>query len=477
MQQEIGWAIDWAHGNGHQGFVPELRGYTGLLRLQKMAETDETIGAMLWVMVSTICQVPWSFTPCINGMEVSQDDPEYDQANAAAAFCESTLTDMDHSWSDHLEEAITMAWAGFAPCEINFKKRDGVDSKFDDGKWGFASLPLRDQHTIWDWETDPATNKLTKMKQRTIDGKAGDIPIWKLLHYRMSRVLDNPWGKSMLTNAYRPFYLKQRIQESEAIGIDREMAGMPTMRVPNSEIALANKKDASGKPTKEALEAKQRIQASIDAVTKMRFNEVGGLVLPSDVYLDEDGKPSSIKKWDFSIITSAGQRAIDARTAARDYDRAIARTVLMQFLHLGERSGGSYGLSEDQSSMAIRSMKWVAGKIANEFNLKAMPLLWLMNAMPKKFMPKLVSGDVKEESIAILGQFLESMAMADILFADDPALKDAVFERAGLTASRRKFKDVPSKPRPAPAQAQLPLPGGGGPAKPPSAKRPAVAGK
>jgi hypothetical protein len=53
---------------------------------------------------------------------------------------------------------MTMLWAGFAPCEIVFKQRDGVQSKYDDGKWGFKALPLRDQHTIWDWESTSATS-------------------------------------------------------------------------------------------------------------------------------------------------------------------------------------------------------------------------------------------------------------------------------------------------------------------------------
>jgi predicted pyridoxine 5'-phosphate oxidase superfamily flavin-nucleotide-binding protein len=128
----------------------------------------------------------------------------------------------------------------------------------------------------------------------------------------------------MLTNAWRPFYLKQRIQESEAIGIDREMAGMPTFRMPNAEIALARTR-IPRQGHAEAARGAARIQDSIKAVTKMRFNEVGGLLLPSDVFEDEDGKPGTVRKWDFQIITSAGQRSIDPRTAARDYDRAIAR--------------------------------------------------------------------------------------------------------------------------------------------------------
>jgi hypothetical protein len=446
MDQEVGWAVQWAHGGGKHTFIPELDGGAALLQYQRMRRRDETIGAIFWVLNSTLAQLPWRFQPCVDGIPVSRNDPDFDTAQDWADFVQGCLTDMDHSWEDHVEEAVVMAWAGFAPCEIVFKERDGEASRFDDGKWGFKRLPLRDPLTVWDFDTNEK-NELALMRQRTLDGKTADIPLWKVLHYRMSRVLDDPWGASLLENAYRPWFLKQRIQESEAIGIDRELCGMPTMRVPGSELQAASDVDAGGNATPKAQAARTRLQAAMNAVTKMRFNEVGGLMIPSDPFEDGDGKPTSVRKWDFELIHSTGQRAIDARTAARDYDRAMARTVLMQFLHLGDRSGGSFGLSNDQSTMAIRSIMWVAKRIAAEFNLKAVRLLWLLNAAPMKFMPKLEPGQLSDDSIEKLGQFISDMADATALFDEDPALKDSVLDRAGLKGLRDQYRNVKSIPR------------------------------
>lgn len=455
-EDQIGYPINWAYGGTGYNFVPELDGPNGLLRLQKMAETDETVGAMLFVMTSTLSQLNYAHTPCVDGKEVSNTDDDFEEASKWAAFADTCIHDMANTFPDHIEEALTMVWAGFAPCEISFKKRDGEGSGYDDGRWGYEGITLRDQHTIMEFVNDERQNPIAAV-QVTAEGGRAEIPLWKMCNYRASSVLNNPWGRSMLKNAYRPWYLKQRIQESEAVGIDRELCGMPTMRIPMSDLNLANEKDANGVLTEKAKAARGRIQAAVDASTKLRYNQAAGLVLPSDPYRDDDGKISTMLKWDFSIVSSSGQRSIDARTAARDYDRAIARTILMQFLHLGDRSGGSYGLSEDQSSIAIRSLKSISLKICGEYNKKALKLLWLMNALPKKYMPKLEAGEVSEESIEQIGLFLQRVADAEPLFLDDPAMKDSVLARAGLRQARRKMKDKPAQPRS--AQPELPLSG------------------
>jgi hypothetical protein len=42
----------------------------------------------------------------------------------------------------------------------------------------------------------------------------------------------SPEGKSILRNAYRSWYFKRRIQEIEGIGIERDLAGFPTLTAP-----------------------------------------------------------------------------------------------------------------------------------------------------------------------------------------------------------------------------------------------------
>src|ERR1700752_2865005 len=91
-KQEMGYPMYWNIGFPRDEFIPQLQGLQGLLELERMWNTDETIGAMMWLIESTITQVDWKHTPMKDGQESS--DPE---AVRMAEFADSLLIDMSHS--------------------------------------------------------------------------------------------------------------------------------------------------------------------------------------------------------------------------------------------------------------------------------------------------------------------------------------------------------------------------------------------
>ena len=62
------------------------------------------------------------------------------------------------------------------------------------------------------------------------------IPIERSLLFRGKQSKGNPEGISMLRGAYRPWFFKKRLEEFEAIGVERDLAGMPMARVPSDYI-------------------------------------------------------------------------------------------------------------------------------------------------------------------------------------------------------------------------------------------------
>lgn len=466
-KREIGFPIHFSYTESTRpSLVPELRGQYGRFILEQMARSDETVGAMMITVETSLTALTWNHVPQKNGKDCTPDDPDYKIAKAAADFADSMLSDMDHTIEEHVEEACTMVWAGFAPHEIVTKQRVDGDSKYNDGLYGLKGLPLRDQLTVYEWKYEG--RKLISMLQTASIGvPAAETPMWKLLHYRARRTLDNPWGVSLLTNAHRPWYLKQRVQDAEAIGIERDLAGLPVFSIPEEDLVAAADVDSEGKSTPGAMAALARIRAAQLAVRDMRFNEAGGLVLPSDTFQDEDGRWSANKKYEFKIVTTSGQRAIDTRAAARDYDRAIARLLLMQFLHIGDRAGGGgTALADNQTDLALRSLKALAGRIRGEYSRKVIPIIWAINAasgMPmfnKRFMPRLQHSRLTEDSLKTLGAFLESIGLASPLFEKNPRLLNAVLDRAGLDGDQQRYT-----PDPTPSLPEVPedaAAGGGG---------------
>jgi hypothetical protein len=448
-QVEIGFPVSWAVSNPRTGLVVGVNGVVALVEYEKMAEQDETVGAMMWLIESTIGQVEWLHTPQIYGAE-AKNDPT---AMEWAAKADTILGDMEDTWLDHIAEAASMIYFGHAPFEITLKQRNGTNSKYADNFYGISSLSFRDPTSIMQWlySDYPADRQLVGFQQSTIAGGC-TIPMWKICNYRIRGSAAKPMGRSLLRNAYRVWKLKNRIQDSEAIGIDRDLVGLPIFRMPQAVIDQASETVVGSNPpvfTPAAIAAQAKIQAAIKSVRDLRFNEAGGLVLPSDTYSDEvtgDKTPM----YDFKIMTSAGQRSIDTRNPIRDYDRAIARLLLMQFLQLGTTSGGSNGLSDDQSSLAISSLAYLADKIASTYTESALRLVWTINAWPMQYFPKLDHAPINKNGIAAVGQYMRGLGGLQWLLEEDPNARVQALELAGIKTNETAQAYTPPPPPPAP---------------------------
>lgn len=441
--------------------MPELFGVDLIRDMYLMAETDETVGAMLYCIAATMRQIKWEYVPQIDGV----DAPEDPEAKKWADLATTMLKDMDRPFDDHVEDLLSMLWAGFAPIEMVFKRRDGINSRFSDSYYGIAQLNLIDQTTVWDWVYED--NKPVAMRQMGagVMGR-GLIPLAKTLLYRTSTQYNNPRGRPLLKNAWRVWRLKRKVQDSEALGIERELCGLPIFEMPEYLILQQFDVDETGAPTDDAKRAMAYVQAAKVATQDMRFNKSGGLVLPSDTWA-EDVQGDTTKKYNFRIQTTGGQRSIDSRTTARDYDHAIARVAMMQFLTLGQRSGGSYSLSDDQSSMAVASIMALADKVTAEWNGKAVPYTWQVNVFPNKFRPRLKHSEVNKNGIVQLGQFLAGVGKAADLWGGDPKMRRAIATAGNLpydneaqeaaAASHREKAENEADPQPMPVAG----PGGG----------------
>lgn len=456
--------------------LPELFGVSLVRDLFIMAETDETVGAMLFCITSTMQQISWDYIPQVDGV----DAPEDPEAKKWAALAQGMLGDMDRPFADHVEDAMTMLWAGFAPVEMVFKRRDGVNSRYSDGYYGLSALNLIDQTTVWDWQYDDNA-KLMSLRQVGV-GVRGDgvLPLIKTLLYRTSATYNNPRGRPLFKNAWRVWRLKRKVQDSEAIGIERELVGLPIFEMPEDVINQQFETDETGALTEDAKRATMMVEAAKRATQDMRLNRSGGLVIPSDTYADEVQGGSAARKYNFRIQTSGGQRAIDSRTTARDYDHAMARVAMMQFLTLGQRSGGSYGLSEDQSSMAVSSITALAAKVAAEWNQKAVPLKWAVNVWPDKYRPRLKHSDINKNGIVQLGQFLSGLAKSADLWGGDVEARTGLLKAGSIpydyeaqktaAGSAQKTAELAANPPPPPVVAAPGAKPASGQAKPPAAK-------
>lgn len=473
--RELGYVDNYSVGiTDGSGLIDIPYGIELIQELWRMSLQDETVGAMLWCIMTVMAQVDWKHIAQVEGKDAEEDEP----ALKAAEFCDSMLVDMKHTMQEHVEEACSMIIFGFAPCEIVLKQRLGGDtSQFNDKLYGIDKLPLRDQVSITEWLYDK--NEAVAFRQMALAGSA-TIPLWKTLHYRTSSRLDKPMGRPLLLNALRSWRLKVKIQDAEAIGIDRDLCGLPMFKVPEEVLEESRQIGPDSKPTAEALIAMAKVQSAIKAVRDMRFNRSGGLLVPSDTYFAEtsDGATGGDRtaKWDFTLVTTAGQRSIDTRTAIRDYDRAIARIAMMQFLHLGDRSTGSYALSEDQSGLAVRSLMALAMKIASEWRKKVLKLVWQVNGFDPRVMPRLRASEISKDSIEKVGQLLAGMGKAAEFWNTDIEMRKALAKLLNLPFDKDAQQEaVDSAKKKAATDAEPPPPPAMGMPRPANQQRPKAA--
>ena len=398
-------------------FLRELKGQRAIKTYREMRSNDSTIGAIMYAVEQVLRDNDYKVIP-------ANDSPE---AKAEAEFVESILTDMEHSFDDHISEALSHLTYGFASFEVVYKRREGPDkrsnkkySKYSDNRLGVRKLASRAQWTISEFVVDVKTGEFLGIKQN-VGPSNQTIPANKLLHYRTTNTNDDPSGRSILRNAYVSYEYLKELQNIEVIAIQRELHGVPVARIPSDYLSV------------EATDSQKKIRQQVEEMTRdLKFNEQGYAILPSDVYLDNDGKPSNQRIVDLELITSQGTRNIDIDPVIRRYQHDIARSLLAELLMLGGGSTGSFALSKSKTDLFLRSLESYMDSMFETINKQLIERLWRLNGLDYDLMPKLVPGDIAPYDLKELGAFLRNVNGADIPINDHPETVSRLMDMAKL---------------------------------------------
>ena len=414
-------------------FLTELRGNKAIQKYREMRDNNATIGAVMYAVEQTLRDVE---------IKVVAAD-ESAQAQEARDFVKTVLDDMDHSLDDHIAEALSALTYGFAWFETVYKVRGGdtinpkKNSKYTDGLIGIKKLAIRAPWTVHKFEVDKDSGEVTGMRQMVAWGKVPQvIPVQKSVYYRTTSLNNDPTGRSVLRNAYTSYSYLNKIQAYEAIAIERELHGVPVGRMPAEYLSS----DAT--PDQAAL--RQQFERIL---RDLKNNEQGYALLPSDLYMDVEGKPTNQRLMDIELITANGSRSIDIDPVVRRYQHDIARSVMAEFMMLGGGSTGSYALSKTKTDLFLRSMESYINSIVDTLNKQLIEALWRLNGFPWETMPKLVAGDVAPHDLKELASFLRNLNGADIDLADQvDAVEELMhvaelpFDKEGYLKEREKVK-------------------------------------
>lgn len=368
----------------YEEFLPELRWPRAGKVYQEMADNDPVIGAILYLAEMLIRGTSWGVSPA----STSKADVE------AAEFLKSCMDDMEMSWPDTISEILSMLTYGFSFHEILYKVRRGPTersaryrSKYSDGRIGWRNLPVRSQNSLNGWIFNKDNEAVAFEQLAEPDYQRVVIPFSKGLLFRTRVTRDNPEGKSLLRNAYRPWFFKKHFEEIEGIGIERDLAGFPVLQSPEG-LDLWNEDD----PNMVALRSRAE-----ELVANVRRDSEEGILLPYG--------------WDLKLLTSGSSRQLDIGGTIERYDNRIAITMLSDIILLGNKSG-SFALADTKQSMLASSLQSQLLNIADVFNTRAVPRLFQANSfVGLTALPKIVPGQIQTPSLKEVALVLRAMGL------------------------------------------------------------------
>lgn len=395
----------------------DLQGDKAMKVYKEMSLNDSTVAALLITIEMLFRRIKWmiDLPTELRGVEEAEKQRDFIQ--------QCLFEDMSNSFDDVISNIMTMLQYGYSIFETVYKVRDGKESLFNDGKIGIKKISFIPQETRYRWDIKNNGEILAFEQQAPQSGEIHVIPYSKCLHFKCKSANENPEGKSILRGAYRPWYFLKRTQDYESIGVERELNGVPVVRVPNSLLKQAQAQNADAIS---ALEAYKKIARDLKA------NSQSGVVIPSDPFSDSEGKYSAFRQVDIDLLSNRGTRAMDTDKIIQRYQQDIARSVIASFIMLGSNERGSFALAESQTSLFLAAIEAWTEVIASEFNKKQIPFLININGMNPDYMPYIRPGELQPQTFDNLASSIMKLAQAGMPLFPDAVLENYIREKGGL---------------------------------------------
>jgi len=411
QMSEMGYAgLKVSAGIPHEEMKKELQFPQSIVTFKQMSH-HSTIAAAISLYDMMVSKVKWRVKPV---------DDASDKEIQDAKFIQECMHDMEHSWMDFVQEAGSMKPYGFAVHEKVFRKRlKSKGSKFDDGLIGWQKLPIRSQDSIDKWFFDEDGREIIGVQQNlnlvqdgygrftnVINGKEITLPRKKFLLFRTGKHKGNPFGKSCLRDCYYSWRYLVDIEEREATGVQRDLAGVPCMSIPPQYMSA----DAS--PEQKAI-----YEYFKNIVRNIQFNQQAGLVLPQA--FDPDSKQPLFK---FELISSEGGKNYDTTKIKEYYKNAILTALFADLLILGQGSTGSYALGGIKSQLMAVAIEALLKEIQDVINGDLVRHTFELNGWDTSRMPTIEYEDFEADDLEAFSKAIQRYASTSVLEVDRAVL-------------------------------------------------------
>ena len=384
----------------------ELR-WPAVITTYKQMGYDATIAAALELFEMMIARVEWFVKP--------PKDPTPEQRKKAK-FIEQCKDDMEHTWMNFIQEVSSFLTYGFSVHEKVYRRRlKEQGSKYNDGLIGWRKLPIRSQDTIENFlfsedgrevigvrQDLSESYDLNRFKNILSDSNKIDIPRKKFLLFRTNPKRGNPEGNSPLKKAYFAWKYRSIIEEQEAIGVSRDMVGMPVIKIPPRYMS-----DDASAEEKAIYEYYQRI------IRNIHNNEQAGLVLPQ-AHDPESRQPL----FDFQLIGVQGGKQYDTDKIIKRWDNKILTILFADFLKMGQDQVGSFALAGEKTSLMQMAIEARLREIADVLNNDLIPQTFKLNGWDDEELPQFTYGELSKVDLEVFSKAVQRVFSVNAVEAD-----------------------------------------------------------
>ncbi|QFP93873.1 hypothetical protein [Pectobacterium phage Wc4-1] len=370
---------------------------------------DPSVAASMNIIKMFVRRVDWTFKA-----PAGKDNAEFKEK---IDFFTSLKDDMDVSWADFISTVMSMCVYGFSVHEKVYKKRLGKTgkyfSKYNDGYYGWAKLPIRSQPTIDKWYFNDGVTELTGLRQNLYrinrdtsylgkDDGFRRLPRSKFLLFRYDEDNGSPEGRSPLINAYVPWKYKVQIEEYEAVGVSRDLVGMPKIGLPPDYL------DENADPEKKAFVDYCKL-----LINDMIANDRAGIIFPR--FIDDTTKEDIFQ---FELVSRQGAKAYDTGAIIDRYTKQIMQAFMADVIAMGNSKYGSFSLADSKTSLLAMSVEVLLKQIRDVINRDLIPQTYALNQWDDSEMVEVCFSDIETPDLEIIAKFMQQTVAVGAMEVD-----------------------------------------------------------
>lgn len=390
------------------------------IQTYKQMSYHSTVNSALTLFDNLVGKADWKFKAPKDATEA-----ELEQARVINEM----MQDMEgQTWADFISDALSANVFGFSVHEKVYRRRlKSNGSKFDDGLIGWKKLPIRNQETIQRFVFSDDGNDILGVRQdltqvsdpynryakRTTNVVV--LPRSKIMLFRAGKHKGDPYGKSPLRDAYLAWRFLSVIEEIEANGIAKDLAGLPVLKLPPQYLAA----DAS--PEQKAIRAYYE-----NVMRNLQMNQQSALILPQ-AYDQDTRQPL----FSLELLSLNGSKAMDTSKIKEYYKNLILTSLFADLLVMGQTGGGSFALGQIKSSLSGNAAEAMLKRITQVINDELIRQTYDLNGWDTSRMGYMDYDNIQTEDLESFSKAIQRYASTGMLEIDRPVL-NRVRESVGI---------------------------------------------